>query len=168
MQADHTQIWIQLIGAVVILVPVILNFIQSRKNADKTDKLAKSLVDEDGKQKIDKVTEKVVELTRNTDGMQTELLSLTARANQAEGINKGIADEQERAALISEPAQVHDAMNGKEVLKQIAAIDDHLTVVDATSTRIEEAGKAATARADKHEGAEPGVAADAAVKSPKE
>lgn len=173
-QADHTQVWIQLIGAVVILVPVILNYLQSRKNAQKVDTVARSLVDEDGNQKIDKVTEKVVELTKNTDGMQTAMLDLTARANQAEGINKGIADEQERTALITEPAQVHDAMNGKDVREQMGIIEKKIDEVQDASTKaadiaagVAEDLKGRTERADAQVKGKPGEAADAAMRSDK-
>lgn len=184
LQADISQVLIELIRqlpliitAFVSLVTVTLavkTYLDNRSTRKDMSTLKTDVVEvkeNQGKNRAElaKVTENVETLATNIDGKMDKYVEEVRRAERSVGQQEGGEAERSRPPeLITEPAKVHDALNGKEVLRQIAAIDDHLTVVDATSTRIEEAGKAATARADKHEGAEPGVAADAAVKSPKE
>lgn len=71
-----------------------------------------------------KVKETVGVLAKNIDGAMSEIKETIAAKNLAEGQLKGIADEQARAAdLIVEPTQVHDALNGAAVRKQIDNIE---------------------------------------------
>lgn len=126
VRTDYTQVWVTAIGALVIIVPAILNYLQNRKTAEKVVTLAASLVDNDGKQKIDKVTEKVGQLAEHINGSMVELKESIAARGLAEGELKGAKAEQERTALITEPAKVHDALNGAAVRQQIDNIEARL------------------------------------------
>lgn len=130
---------------------------------EKVVTLATSLVDEDGKQKIDKVQERVATLATNIDGAMTEIKETIAAKNLAEGKLEGIAGEQARTAV--EP-------QSDTAQKQMDAIQATVNEGAATSLRNEAAAigvadalAAQQKRADEHKGDEPGAAADAALKS---
>lgn len=165
-QTDYTQIWVSAIGALVILVPVVLNFLQSRSNAQKVDAVAKSLVDDDGRQKIDNVKETVATLATNIDGAMTELKQTIAGRSKAEGQLEGIKSEQARTDLITDPAKVTDALNGSDVREQIDRIEAGINEGADTAQAVKDDLAKSQKRADDADG-EAGAAADAAAQTDK-
>lgn len=174
-ETDYTQVWVSGIGALVILVPVILNYLQSRRNAQKVDDVAKSLIDEDGRQKIDNVKETVATLATNIDGAMTELKQTIAGKSKAEGVLEGITSEQARTD------QTADSTKASDMSQQMDRIEAGVEASGATSLRNEEVTHAieehaegvasrladANKRADAVKDSAPGAAADAAAQSEK-
>lgn len=172
---DYTEVWVQGIAALVILVPVILNFLQSRRNAQKVDEVAKSLVDTDGRQKIDNVRETVGVLAKNIDGAMDEIKQTIADKYKAEGKWEGMKEEQARTS--SDP----DPTKASGMSQQMDRIEAGVEASGATSLRNEEAAQAIaeqaegvetrlaenTRRADAVKDSAPGAAADAAAQSEK-
>lgn len=158
-ETDYTQVWIQGIGALVILVPVILNFLQSRRNA----------------QKVNDVEESVKTLATNIDGAMTELKENIAGKSKAEGVLEGITSEQARTD------QAADSTRASDMSQQMDRIEAGVEASGATSLRNEEAAQAIaeqaegvetrlaenTKRADAVKDSAPGAAADAAAQSEK-
>lgn len=114
-----------------------------------------------------KVKETVGVLAKNIDGAMTEIKQTIAAKNLAEGQLKGIADEQARAAdLITEPAQVHEALNGKDVREQISNIEKSVLDAGDAATAVAADLARSRERADAKAGGKPGAAADAAMQTP--
>lgn len=165
-QTDYTQIWVTAIGALVILVPVILNYLESRRSSHKVDAVVSSLVDDDGRQKIDNVKETVGRLATNIDGAMTELKETIAGKFKAEGKLEGMKEEQARSDLITEPAKVTDAFEGSSVREQIDRIEAGIIEGADTAQAVADDLAASRKRADEVKSADHGAAADAAAKPP--
>lgn len=151
---------------------LVFNSLKKKVDAAKAEIVATKAEIVETKAEVVQTKTEVADLKRNTDGMHTALMDLNARANLAEGKALGAASEQERAAeLITDPAKVTEAMNGKDVRDQMIAIEEK---IDANTSSIEGVKDAAHAvakdlaesheRADAHAGGESGAAADAAAR----
>jgi len=103
MQADHTPIWVALILAVPGTLAAIVSWLslrQSKRNA--ADVQAVSLA-------VDEGNAQVVELKKNTDGMQKDLLALNRAQGRSEGVIAGRESvATEKQAEVAEAERVED------------------------------------------------------------
>lgn len=112
------------------------------------------------------------EVAKAVDGQLSKYVEEVRRAERETGKREGGEAERDRPPdLITEPGQVHDAMNGKAVREQMDAIQQaqaaHASAIEDVKdahTQVAKDLAEAHERADAHVGGEPGEAADAAAR----
>lgn len=99
------------------------------------------------------------------DGQLSKYVQEVRRAERSVGREEGGEAERSRPPdLITEPAKVAEAMNGREVRDQINDIEKSIEDVKDAATAVAEDLARSHERADAHAGGESGEAADAAAR----
>lgn len=171
METNYTQIWITAIGALVVIVTTVFTYIQGRQTRAEAKAIREeqraivSKVEANTALTVEAKAE-VVKLKENVDGKMDAYVAEVRRAERSIGTREGGEAERDRPPeIVSEPQQVHDAMNGKDVREQIDAIAAGTARIESHASAVAEDLAAAHKRADEvADGGESGAAADASAK----